>query len=931
MNQPDLNKPFEPASLERGLYQSWEGSRDFEPSGNGEPYSIAIPPPNITGTLHLGHAFQTTLMDILIRSHRMSGFKTLWQVGTDHAGIATQMVVTEELIAQGLDPTEMGREQFVKQVWNWRDQFGGTITSQLRRLGASVDWNRERFTMDEGFSKAVIEVFVRLYEEGLIYKAKRLVNWDPQLETAISDLEVITEEQDGQLWHLRYPLENCAARSSGEDFLVVATTRPETMLGDTGVAVNPNDDRYKDLIGKHAILPLVGRKLPIVADDRVDVEFGTGCLKITPAHDFADYEIGIEHGLEFVDIFTSTAQLNENVPTKYTALDRFSARDQIIADLDREGFLEKVEDYRIQIPVGERSGAVVEPRLTEQWFVDIKPLAEPAIRAVKDGRVKFTPKEWENVYFAWMNDIRDWTISRQQWWGHRIPAWYTEAGELVVGRDEKEARAKGGLSDEIVLTQDPDVLETWFSSALWTFGTLGWPDQTPDLEEFHPTSVLVTGHDIIFFWVARMIMMTLKFVGEVPFKTVYITGLIRDAYGQKMSKTKGNGLDPIDVIEGITLDDLISKRTKHLTQPRLAQQIERQTRKDFPDGIPAFGTDALRMTFAAMASPTRNYNFDLKQVEAHQNFCNKLWNATRFVLAQLDEGPSAKDKRNSNLIDRWIMTQTVRLTNAVELALTTYRFDKYAEALYSIVWHEYCDWYLELSKIVLWDENSDPDEVAHTRATLGAVLETILRIAHPVMPYISEVLWQKLKPRLEEQGQSLTRAAFPTQIDHIEDQNAFETIEWLKTVITSIRTIRGERNISPNRSIPVYIVGGSDIDEQRFRECEKYVYRLAHVETIHWQSESDSVPLGSMEVLSNLRLLVPFLDQDEVDSEKSRLAKEIDRLSKSLNQAQAKLSNENFVQKAPAEIVDKERNKFNTAQLEIETLQEQVARLEDSV
>ena len=931
MDGPDLDKPFDPASLERGLYEAWEAANYFEPSGEGAPYSIAIPPPNITGTLHLGHGFQITLMDILIRYHRMAGYKTLWQVGTDHAGIATQMVVTEELVAQGQNPQELGRERFVERVWDWRDEFGGTITGQLRRLGATVDWNRERFTMDEGFSRAVIEVFVRLYEEGLIYKAKRLVNWDPQLETAISDLEVITEEQDGKLWHLRYPLEEGLTRSNGEDFLVVATTRPETMLGDTGIAVNPQDDRYSDLIGKHAVLPLVGRKLPIIADEYVDTEFGTGCLKITPAHDFNDYDIGTRHGLDFVDIFTSKALLNENVPAKYTGLDRFEARDRVLADLEAAELLHKVEDYRIQIPIGERSGATVEPRLTDQWFVDIKPLAEPAIKSVQDGTVKFQPKEWENVYFAWMNNIRDWTISRQQWWGHRIPAWYTEEDEVIVARNEEEARAKAGLTQATKLRRETDVLETWFSSALWTFGTLGWPDRTPDLNEFHPTDVLVTGHDIIFFWVARMIMMTLKFVGEVPFHTVYITGLIRDASGEKMSKTKGNGLDPLDVIDGISLDDLISKRTTQLTQPRLAQRIEKQTRKDFPEGIPAFGTDALRMTFAAMASPTRNYNFDLKQVEAYQNFCNKLWNASRFVFGQLEDDKPISSTAQPSLIDRWILTQTSQLIKSVELALSTYRFDKYAQALYSMVWHEYCDWYLEFSKIVLWDESTDPSEASRTRSTLGSVLDQILRITHPVMPYITEVLWLKLRPLLGEAGSTLLREKFPSRNDQQEDQAAFETVEWLKTFVTSVRTIRGERNIPPSREIPVYLVGGTETDKQRIEECGKYVYRLAHVESIHWLSDTDSIPLGSMEVLSHLRVLVPFLDQDEINSEKMRLEKEIERLSKSLLQSEAKLGNENFVQRAPAEVVEKERSKLENAQLEIETLQNQASRLETSV
>ena len=925
--QYDLDKPFNPSSVENGLYEKWESSDVFEPSGNGESYSIAIPPPNITGTLHLGHAFQVTLMDTMIRYRRMSGFNTLWQVGTDHAGISTQMVVSEDLRAKGINIIDLGRERFVERVWDWRTQFGGTITNQLRRMGASVDWNRERFTLDEGFSRTVTEVFVRLYEDGLIYKAKRLVNWDPQLETAVSDLEVLTEERDGKLWHLRYPLAEGSTQASGESYLVVATTRPETMLGDTGVAVNPNDDRYKDLIGSFVTLPLVGRKLPIVGDEHVDQEFGTGCLKITPAHDFDDYEIGQRHGLDLIDIFTSKAELNENVPDRYQGLDRFEGRKRVLTDLEAAGLLHATEDYRNQIPVGERSGAVIEPRMTEQWFVDIKPLAEPAIDAVKTGAIRFQPKEWENVYYAWMNDIRDWTISRQQWWGHRIPAWYTEDKKIVVGRDEAEARRKNGIANDIELVQDPDVLETWFSSALWTFGTLGWPDQTQELETFHPTDVLVTGHDIIFFWVARMIMMTLKFTGEIPFKNVYITGLIYDAHGQKMSKTKGNGLDPLDVIDGISLDALVEKRTSHLTQPRMADRIARQTQKDFPNGIASFGTDALRMTFATLASPTRTYNFDLKQVEGSKNFCNKIWNAARYVLSHVPEELPKISQENQSLADRWIRTQTQQLVKSIHGAIESYRFDLYAKTLYATIWGEYCDWYVEFSKIPLWDEHSTSSERSATQRTLVEVLETLLRLTHPIMPYITEALWLEVKSHLYILDQTLLTADFPRVDETQIDEEAFEAIEWLKKFITALRTIRGERQIPPKQQIPVTLIGGTQRDKEHVELCSKYVQKLANVSDITWLSDSGDAPLGSLEVLADLKIVVPFLGQDEMDLEVTRLNKEIERLSTTLKQAEGKLANENFVARAPRDVVSKEREKLASTTTELQTLKEQLAEL----
>ena len=923
----DLNQPFDSAAIEKGLYEGWEVSGHFRPSGKGTPYSIAIPPPNVTGTLHLGHAFQSTLMDILTRYHRMSGHNALWQVGTDHAGISTQMVVTESLLAQGISPDEIGREEFVKKAWEWREKFGGTITHQLRKLGASVDWERERFTLDEGFSRAVIEVFVRLYDEGLIYKAQRLVNWDPQLETAVSDLEVNTEEQDGHLWHIRYPLGDGKKSNAGDDYVVVATTRPETMLGDTGVAVNPTDERYRHLIGGFVVLPLVGRKIPIVADEHVDVEFGTGCLKITPAHDFDDYEIGERHNLEVINIFTTKAALNDQVPEKYQGLDRFEARELVLKDLEELELLHAIEDHRNQVPTGERSGAVVEPRLTYQWWVKIKPLAEPAIDAVKQGKIRFHPKEWENVYFAWMNDIRDWSISRQLWWGHRIPAWYTDDGKIVVGRTEAEARSKNGLGSDVKLSRDPDVLDTWFSSALWTFGTLGWPEKTRDLDTFHPTDVLVTGHDIIFFWVARMIMMTLHLTDEIPFENVYITGLIRDASGQKMSKTKANGLDPLDVIEGISLQDLIDKRTQNLTQPRMAERIKKETRRDFPDGIPGFGTDALRMTFSAMASPTRNYNFDLKQVEAYNNFCNKLWNATRYVVSQLEGLEGITDVAPATPADHWMRTKLIQLMESTQTALATYRFDLYAKAIYSTVWHEFCDWYLEFSKIVLYDTDASESEKLQTKATLAVVLDALLRLTHPVMPYITEALWTKLKVHLNVSSESLLTTKYPEITELPTNGTPYEDVEWIKGFITGVRAIRGERNIPPSRQIPVYTVGPISKLTSGERWNVEYVSKLARIDKIIQIADSDEIPLGSMNVYNGTKIVVPFLDQDEIDKEKNRLNKEIGRLQKTIKQSGSKLENPNFVEKAPADVVEKEKKKLSDSTEELSSLERQVELL----
>ena len=821
---------FEPHAIEESLYAQWEASGVFAPSGNGVPYSIVIPPPNVTGRLHMGHAFQHTLMDALIRYQRMSGRQTLWQTGTDHAGIATQMLVERQLQEQGLSRAELGRERFIDKVWDWRHTSGNDISRQLRRMGSSVDWSRERFTMDEGFSRAVVEVFVRLHEEGLVYRGKRLVNWDPELGTSISDLEVENHEEAGHLWRLCYPLSDGRVADDGSTHLVVATTRPETMLGDTAVAVNPADERYRSLVGAEVELPLTGRRIPIIADEHVDPEFGTGCVKITPAHDFDDNEVGARHDLPLINIFHGDASLNDNAPAEYRGMDRYAARERIVADLDAAGLLDGVEQHTLTVPRGDRSGAAIEPWLTDQWFVRIAPLAEPAVAAVENGDIEFVPKQYENMYFAWMRDVRDWCISRQQWWGHRIPAWHDAEGNIYVGRDEADARRKAGIGSDVPLTQDEDVLETWFSSALWTFGTLGWPEQTPELERFHPTDVLVTGFDIIFFWVARMIMMTLKFTGEIPFRKVYFHGMVRDAEGIKMSKTKGNGLDPLDLVDGIGLEELVAKRTENLTQPKMARDITAKTRRDFPDGIPSYGADALRFTYCAMASQGRDLAFDLKRIEGYRNFCNKLWNATKFVLLRAEgtaegtergaEGVAAGAPVERGLADRWIASKAVDLIERAHRAMATYRFDLYANAVYEFVWHEYCDWYVELTKPVLLGEGVAPARVNAARRTLLEVLEMLLRVAHPVIPFITETLWRRIAPQMGNDAATIMTQPFPLPEDFASDPEAEADIDWLKEMVLAVRNIRGEMNIKPGAQIPLLLQGGGDADRERLGNTE---------------------------------------------------------------------------------------------------------------
>ena len=925
-----MENSFDPHGIEQSLYEQWEQANYFAPSGDGPAYCIVIPPPNVTGSLHMGHAFQHTLMDALIRYHRMLGDRTLWQMGTDHAGISTQMLVERQLNAEGKTRAEVGREAFVERVWQWKAESGNNISRQLRRMGSSLDWSRERFTMDDDYARAVLEVFVRLHEEGLIYRGQRLVNWDPQLKTAISDLEVENSEEQGKLWHFRYPLLDGARTADGKDYLVVATTRPETMLGDTAVAVHPEDERYTSLVGKRVKLPLVGREIPIIADDYVDPEFGTGCVKITPAHDFNDNDMGTRHELPMVNVLTEDARINDNAPAAYRGLDRYEARERVVADLDAEGLLEAVEDHKLMVPRGDRSGAVIEPLLTDQWFVKIQPLADPAIAAVENGDVEFVPKSYENLYFSWMRNIQDWCISRQQWWGHQIPAWYDGSGNVYVGRSEAEVRERHGLDAGLPLTRDPDVLETWFSSALWSFATLGWPDDSAELARYHPTDVLVTGHDIIFFWVARMIMMTLKFTGEVPFRKVYIHGLVRDAEGQKMSKTKGNGLDPLDLIEGIDLDALVEKRTTNLTQPQMAPRIEKQTRKEFPDGIPSYGTDALRFTFCALATSGRDVRFDLNRIEGYRNFCNKLWNAARFVLmnCRKDDGVSLDGEAEYSLADRWIRSRLHHLLADSQRAIDTYRFDLYANAVYDFVWHEYCDWYLELTKPVLWSESTSPEALRGTRRTLLTVLEALLRAAHPIMPFITEAIWREAAPLLGNDDPTIMLQPYPAPADFAADAEADAAIEWLKGVVLGVRNIRGEADIRPKQTVDVLFQGGSDRDRDLAATTEELFKRLATIDRIDWLAADDRPPANALALVGELKVMVPLAGLIDLDAERARLSKEIGRREQEVKLLEGKLGNASFVDKAPKEVVDKERQKLADAEAALSTLREQFASFE---
>ena len=919
-----MDKTFQPANIETRWYQEWEDKGYFAPQGGEQAYSIMIPPPNVTGSLHMGHGFQEAIMDALIRYHRMSGYNTLWQAGTDHAGIATQMVVERQLEAQGINRHDLGREKFVEKIWEWKAKSGGAITQQMRRLGASLDWSRERFTMDPGLSAAVQEVFIRLYREGLIYRGQRLVNWDPALHTAISDLEVISEEEQGHMWHFNYPL------AGGQGHLTVATTRPETMLGDCAVAVHPEDERYADLIGRTVMLPLCDREIPIIADDYVDREFGTGCVKITPAHDFNDYEMGRRHGLPIINILNDDAAINDTAPTPYRGLDRVEARQRVVADMDALGLLEKIADHTLSVPRGDRSGVIIEPYLTDQWYVDAKKMATPAIAAVENGDIQFVPKQWENTYFAWMRDIQDWCISRQLWWGHRIPAWYDADGNFYVGENEEAVRKENTLGDEIILRQDEDVLDTWFSSALWTFSTLGWPDETEELATFHPSSVLVTGFDIIFFWVARMIMMTLHLRQEVPFHTIYIHGLVRDSDGQKMSKSKGNVIDPIDLIDGIELEELILKRTSGMMQPQLATKIEKSTRRQFPNGIESYGTDALRFTYYSLASTGRDIKFDIGRIEGYRNFCNKIWNAARYVLMNCENedcGTQNDSTVELSLADRWIISKLQETTAEVTRAVANYRFDMASQALYEFIWNEYCDWYLELSKSVLWDDDASQEAKRGTRQTLIRVLEIWLRLLHPMMPFITEEIWQSVGPLAGKLGPTIMLQPYPEPNEHGIDLRANEDIEWLKVVIEGVRNIRGEMNIPPGKELSVLLRKGDENDRLRLSKNSQYLRKLAKIAQIDWLAADDAVPLAATALAGELEILVPMAGLIDKDAEITRLNREIAKLEGDLTRLQGKLGNAAFVDKAPAAVVAKEQDKMYAQRQTLKSLREQLQRI----
>ncbi|MEZ5494179.1 MAG: valine--tRNA ligase [Pseudomonadales bacterium] len=924
-----MDKTYQPHAIENRWYTEWEQQGHFQPSGTGTPYCIMIPPPNVTGSLHMGHGFNNAVMDTLTRYHRMLGHNTLWQPGTDHAGIATQMVVERQLAAQNITRHDLGREKFLEKVWDWKAESGGTITQQIRRLGSSVDWSRERFTMDDGLSEAVKEAFVRLHEDGLIYRGKRLVNWDPKLHTAISDLEVISEEESGSLWHLRYPV------YESNKFLVVATTRPETMLGDSAVAVHPDDERYQHLIGKQIQLPITGRLVPIIADEYVDKEFGTGVVKITPAHDFNDYEVGKRHNLPLFNIFDRDAAVSAvdlGIPDDYQGLDRFAARKKIVAQAEAEGWLEKIDPHNLKVPRGDRSGVVIEPWLTDQWYVSTQPLAKEAIAAVEDGRIQFVPKQYENMYFSWMRDIQDWCISRQLWWGHRIPAWYDDAGNVYVGRSEQEVRAKHALANDVALRQDDDVLDTWFSSALWTFSTLGWPNNTPELKTFHATDVLVTGFDIIFFWVARMIMMTMHFVKhedgtpQIPFKTVYVHGLVRDEQGQKMSKSKGNVIDPIDLIDGIELEALVAKRTSGMMQPQMAEKIAKATRKEFPDGFNAYGTDALRFTFLSLASTGRDIKFGVKRVEGFRNFCNKIWNASRYVLMNCEEQDCAQDGATDyelSLADRWIISRLQQAEKAVAEAIAQFRFDLATQAVYEFFWNEYCDWYLELSKPVLNDANATAAQKKGTRRTLIRVLEASLRLMHPMMPFITEEIWQRVKTLAGAAGSSIMLARYPQANEQKIDSPAEADIAWLQQVILGIRNIRGEMNIPPGNPLPVLLRNGDDSDRNRLAANQLFLMKLANIASIDWLAADAQAPLAATALVGTLEILIPMSDLIDKNAELARLQKEIDKLQKDCERQQSKLSNESFVAKAPPDVITKEREKLADNERSLQKLREQ--------
>ena len=912
-----MEKTYNPELIEQKYRDLWETGDLFSSKTNSaseNAYSIVLPPPNVTGSLHMGHAFQHTIMDVYTRYNRSKGNQTLWQPGTDHAGIATQMVVERQLGLENISRHDLGRDKFTEKVWDWKSKSGGTITSQMRRLGASVDWERERFTMDESLSKAVRKVFVDLYNEGLIYRGKRLVNWDPVLLTAVSDLEVISKEENGFLWHIKYQV------ADSDESLVVATTRPETMLGDSAVAVHPEDERYQHLVGKFINLPLSDRKIPIIADDYVDKEFGTGCVKITPGHDFNDYEIGQRHNLEIINVLTDDAKINANAPISYQGLDRFEARKVIVSDLDKQNLIEKIDPHTLMVPRGDRTNSIIEPYMTDQWFVKVKPLAEPAIDAVKNGSIRFVPENWEKTYFNWMENIEDWCISRQIWWGHRIPAWYDTEGNFYVADSIEEAQKQAGIDAE--LTQDEDVLDTWFSSALWPFSTLGWPEETPEMSRFYPTSVLVTGFDIIFFWVARMIMFGLKFANDVPFRDIYITGLIKDGNGQKMSKSKGNVLDPIDLIDGISLKDLLEKRTQGMMQPKLAEKIQKQTKKEFPNGIPSFGTDAIRFTFTALASFGRDIKFDLKRVEGYRNFCNKLWNASRFVLMNLESKSINLDAELSSQ-DKWILSRLQHVKTEVEKHLEDYRLDLMSQALYEFVWHDYCDWYLELSKPLL--ENAKTKQGCE--ATLLKVLTETLVLLHPIIPFITEEIFEQSQKLQSKSTGKLISQPFPELVKELQNADAETEINWLKQFILGIRKIRGEMNISPGKPLPCFIKSYSKKDQSYIENNKAMLFTLAKLDTVDLLSANDEEPESAIALVGKMKILIPLAGLIDKGAERERLNKEIEKLVKLKSQFSAKLNNEKFINGAPKAVVKNEKEKLASAESALKDLEQQLEKI----